>query len=43
MLLYDIDSHLGLNVVVAIFAVLATIALAFFIFRSIKKEKKKFL
>ena len=42
MLLYDIDSHLGLNVVVAIFAVLATIALAFFIFRSIKKEKKKF-
>ena len=39
---YDIDNHLGLNVVVAIFAVLATIALAFFIFRSIKKEKKKF-
>ena len=35
---YDIDNHLGLNVVVAIFAVLATIALAFFIFRSIKKD-----
>ena len=39
---YDIDTHLGLNVLVAVIAVLATIALAFFIFRSIKKEKKKF-
>ena len=39
---YDIDTHLGLNVLIAVIAVLATIALAFFIFRSIKKEKKKF-
>ena len=42
MILYDIDTHLGLNILLAIFAVLATVGLGFFIFRSIKKERKKF-
>ena len=42
MILYDIDRHLGLNIFIAILAILATIAIAYFVFRSIKKERKKF-
>ena len=39
---YDINGHLGLNILIAIFVVIITGVLSFFIFRSIKKERKKF-
>ena len=42
LLAYDIDTHLGLNVLIAVLAVIITGVIGFFIFRSIKKERKKF-
>lgn len=39
---YDIDGHLSLNILIAIFVVIITGVLSYFIFRSIKKERKKF-
>ena len=39
---YDINGHLGLNILIAIFVVIITGVLSYLIFRSIKKERKKF-
>ena len=39
---YDINGHLGLNILIAIFVVIITGVLSFLIFQSIKKERKKF-
>ena len=39
---YDINGHLGLNILIAIFVVIITGVLGYFIFRSIIKERKKF-